>query len=325
MNDGSPDNSILILEKYAKFDSRIKIVSRLNGGLSAARNTGLEHASGQYIGFFDSDDWCRPDMYEKLQELIEQFDVDFSMCAIMPFDDIKQSEEPGYLKEYFSLGMFSSELANKKLAKDEIDLFNFTLSAWNKLYKREYLEKNYLRFQEGVLYEDVPFFIDNYFVMNSFAFTHERLYYYRINRDGSIMSDMNKGREDNLKFLAYWYKRLKKDDAFLKNELFYWQYAMEKMEWVCKQLSVDNAENFYCKMRNFIFERPLSKENEGKSLFVGMKLELYKRYPNYKDFKNALENGIRYKKIFRIKFKKGKIRYYLGKICLHKKKCPHMK
>ena len=70
VNDGSPDNSAAILEKYAKKDARIKVVSRPNGGLSAARNTGLENACGEYIYFLDSDDYIHPQLLEILYKKI---------------------------------------------------------------------------------------------------------------------------------------------------------------------------------------------------------------------------------------------------------------
>ena len=66
INDGSPDNSLKILEEYAKKDSRIKIINQKNAGPSVARNNGMSAASGEYIGFVDSDDWIDLDFYEKL-------------------------------------------------------------------------------------------------------------------------------------------------------------------------------------------------------------------------------------------------------------------
>ena len=66
VNDGSTDGSLAICEEYAKNDDRIKIITRKNGGLSAARNTGLDNATSEYIGFIDSDDWVDTNFFENL-------------------------------------------------------------------------------------------------------------------------------------------------------------------------------------------------------------------------------------------------------------------
>ena len=81
INDGSTDESRFILEEYAKKDIRIKVHNKENGGLVAARKTGLELATGEYIGFVDSDDWIEPDMYEKLYNLASQYNADLITCG----------------------------------------------------------------------------------------------------------------------------------------------------------------------------------------------------------------------------------------------------
>ena len=82
VNDGSPDNSDKILLEYAKKDPRIKIITQENGGLSAARNTGLKNISGEYVSFIDSDDWIDSDYYEQLLKLVEENDADIAMAGM---------------------------------------------------------------------------------------------------------------------------------------------------------------------------------------------------------------------------------------------------
>ena len=81
VDDGSPDNSPSICDSYARNDNRIKVIHKTNGGLSAARNTGLKYAMGDFISFIDSDDYIEPKMYEILFNLITKFDSDISMCG----------------------------------------------------------------------------------------------------------------------------------------------------------------------------------------------------------------------------------------------------
>ena len=72
VNDGSSDDSGRICEEYAKKDTRIQVIHQKNGGLSSARNAGLDVSSGQYVGFVDSDDWIEPEMYEEMLALMER-------------------------------------------------------------------------------------------------------------------------------------------------------------------------------------------------------------------------------------------------------------
>ena len=83
VNDGSTDSSPEKLEEFAKKDSRIKIINQENGGLSAARNTGIEAATGEYIGFVDSDDYVDLDFYEKLYNAATSHNADISCTSII--------------------------------------------------------------------------------------------------------------------------------------------------------------------------------------------------------------------------------------------------
>ncbi len=87
VNDGSTDNSLEILESYAKKDSRIKVFTIENSGNSIARNYGIKIAKGKYVGFVDSDDYINETMFEKLYNSCEQNDLDLAICKISLFDD----------------------------------------------------------------------------------------------------------------------------------------------------------------------------------------------------------------------------------------------
>lgn len=82
VDDGSPDNCPEICDEWAQKDNRIKVIHKENGGLSDARNAGLSAATGEYIGFIDSDDWIAPEMYERLLLSIKNDSTDISACAI---------------------------------------------------------------------------------------------------------------------------------------------------------------------------------------------------------------------------------------------------
>ena len=81
VDDGSTDHSPAICDEFAEQDERIKVIHKRNGGLSDARNAGLDVATGEYIGFVDGDDWVDEDMYETLYHLIYEHQADISICT----------------------------------------------------------------------------------------------------------------------------------------------------------------------------------------------------------------------------------------------------
>ena len=83
VDDGSPDNCPAMCDEWAQKDSRIKVIHKKNGGLSSARNAGLDACTGDYIGFVDSDDWIEPDMYEYLLNIGMKNNADVSRCEFV--------------------------------------------------------------------------------------------------------------------------------------------------------------------------------------------------------------------------------------------------
>tara|TARA_Y100000590_G_scaffold270884_1_gene304179 strand:+ start:2505 stop:3401 length:897 start_codon:yes stop_codon:yes gene_type:complete len=148
VNDGSPDNSLEILEKYSKKDNRVKVITQKNKGLSGARNTGIENATGEYICFLDSDDVIHPQYLEILLENADKQTiskcsfVDFSYDKELKFNNI--TKVSGIIKNAFK---FYSSVDDVKL------------SAWGKMYHKDIIA-NY-RFNEKCFFsEDVLFHTD---------------------------------------------------------------------------------------------------------------------------------------------------------------------
>lgn len=153
VNDGSPDNSESIAQEFSNKDSRIKVVSKPNGGLSDARNFGLKLATGKYIHFFDSDDWIEPDFYKNMLNEIHQSNFDFIVG--------------GYTVDYFTDEIRTNSKVFRSLAKTYGQLFSYEESlkvgeyinyAWNKIFLREFLIKNNLEYEYGLYkIEDAEF------------------------------------------------------------------------------------------------------------------------------------------------------------------------
>lgn len=181
VDDGSTDNSGKICDIYEKKDTRIKVIHKNNGGLSSARNAGLDIACGKYIGFVDSDDSIHPKMYEVLYNLIKNHKSDISCCNYKCTYDIscKEHEELN-LNEVIE--MSNIEAIEKLYDKD---LGVRLVVAWNKLYNKCLFDN--IRYKVGRLHEDE--FMAHRILYNSKKITYvdNELYYY-LQRDGSIMS-----------------------------------------------------------------------------------------------------------------------------------------
>lgn len=144
INDGSTDNSLEILEQYRNKDERIKVISQENGGISAARNKGIELASGDYISFIDSDDYVDNNFYEKLYDAIERNGADIAAATILRK---KQTYEKVRVK-------YDEEKIYETLAdKIKICAIPKCCYIWNKLYKTSLVKEN--PFKNGVFYEDI--------------------------------------------------------------------------------------------------------------------------------------------------------------------------
>ena len=181
VDDGSTDSCPQICDEYARIDSRIQVIHKKNGGLSSARNAGLDVASGEYIAFVDGDDYIHPEMLENLYYALEDTGADMSACNLRYVDE---AERP--LEEY----------PDHVIRKETIDvdgIFHRSLEAygyyyivvWNKLYKK-YLWDSY-RFQEGKIHEDEFAFHNIVRQCGKIACIPDVGYYY-VQHEGSIMA-----------------------------------------------------------------------------------------------------------------------------------------
>ena len=132
VDDGSPDNCGKICDEYSKKDNRIKVIHKENGGVSSARNVGLDLATGDYIGFVDSDDWIETDMYEYLLNICIKFNCQVSRCNYIECNDYNKT----YKKEQEKISIFEND-------DIIIDLVTGNWNEgvlWNKLYKKSLLQ-----------------------------------------------------------------------------------------------------------------------------------------------------------------------------------------
>ncbi|HHV10177.1 MAG TPA: glycosyltransferase family 2 protein [Clostridiales bacterium] len=182
VDDGSPDRCPEICDELSRRDDRIIVLHQLNRGLSGARNSGLEIAKGEYIGFVDSDDFIHPRMYEILYQYIKETDSMLAVCNYIPVDE----HDPG-------LGNLDVERPDYKLYDAEALLckmydpgYYYIVMAWNKLYRRELFDG--LRYAEGKIHED-EFAVHRVLAGCDRILVVQAALYFYYRRPGSIMGE----------------------------------------------------------------------------------------------------------------------------------------
>ncbi len=177
VDDGSPDYCGSICDTYATMDTRIKVIHKENGGLSSARNAGIEIAKGEYLGFVDSDDWIEPHMYETLLTLAQKHDVKLVCGGRYDFSSRTGRKTIGLCPEREEV-ITGMELLGRTFLWDNCDS-----AAWDKLYHRSLFEK--IRYPLGQISEDVAIFYKLAELVEKVAMCPKPLYNY-YHRPGSI-------------------------------------------------------------------------------------------------------------------------------------------
>lgn len=185
VNDGSTDKSGTLCDAYACRDSRIKVLHKENGGLSSARNAGMDIAKGDYIMFLDSDDyWESITLIEDLVTvLISNSTIGILQFAVSEFND---GETP-LLNRNTSNSLKC--IKTKDIIYGELD-YGYNTLAWNKIYKSEFI--NFLRFPEGVWYEDEYFSLDTLTIVDAVWIDQSIGFYCYRQRNNSIMDATRK-------------------------------------------------------------------------------------------------------------------------------------
>ena len=188
VNDGSTDNSAQILSEYSNRDSRIKMITKPNGGLFSARHVGMVSAAGEYLLFVDSDDWIEKTLVEKTLNKITETGADVVIFGAYSVKGKSVS------KGMYSVNKIPAKFKERILSlKDyENNLFAFPPTAWCKLYRRKFVEDNNIRFQEIKDGEDQLFYLHTMLTAKSVYILDENFYYYVKNRAGAITSDTRK-------------------------------------------------------------------------------------------------------------------------------------
>lgn len=256
VNDGSTDNSKKIIEIYKeKYKNKIKYLEKTNGGLSDARNFGIPHATGEYIAFLDSDDYVELDTYEKMYNKAKEENADMVECDFIWEYPNKTKIDTGII------------YTNKK------EMLTYArVVAWNKLIKRDLLEKYKIEFPKGLRYEDVEFFYKMVPYYNKVSFVKEPLIHY-IQRKSSISKVQNERTKEIFEVL---------DNVieYYKNKNLYSEYK-DELEYTYTRLLLCSS----------LFRMVKIKDKKVKKELLNTTwTNLNKKFPNWKKNKILKEN-----------------------------------
>lgn len=240
VDDGSTDNSLEICKKYEAMDNRIKVIHKENGGLSTARNAGLDAATGDYYSFVDSDDYISTRFYEIMLNVALEHSADIVECDYnkIPFEDVTPENRDSFLdvKENRQVSIINNEQALLELFSDDLHLYIKTVVSWSKLYKKE--TYNNIRFPVSKLNEDE---FTTYRVLHNckkIATIDDVLYGY-IKRPNSIMS------------ATLSLKRLDVLDAFDGCIEYFHNHALYELEYRARARFLENTIELAVKMPRF--------------------------------------------------------------------------
>lgn len=177
IDDGSTDKTLSIIEEFREVDSRIKTIIQKNKRQGAARNAGMKIANGEYIGFIDSDDWVDLNFFEELYKAAKKYDSDIALATNIRIGNGKTKKRLNITEE-----QFVTDLQNK------IDISHQAKNPCptNKIYRREFLEKNQIIWPEGVYCEDKLFTIQALYYANGLVTVPGINYYYFRNPTSTV-------------------------------------------------------------------------------------------------------------------------------------------
>lgn len=191
VNDGSKDSSLAIMKEYASHDERIRIIDKPNGGYGHAMNVGIAHATGEYIGIVEPDDYIKPTMYEALHNAAVANDLDFvrsnyARLTTNPdgtenLQEVKVCNKP----EYYGCVLNPQE---------NVDLFNIRMENWTGIYKRSFVTDNGIAFNEspGAGFQDNGFWFQTYCYAKRIMIIDQPFYCYRVDNEASSINQTDK-------------------------------------------------------------------------------------------------------------------------------------
>ena len=244
VDDGSPDSCPDICDAWKEKDDRIKVIHKKNGGLSDARNAGMQIMAGTYISYIDSDDWVANDMYEKMMYAIKKNDADICECQFEKTAGIVKSNKE---QQTDKVTILKKEEALKAVVEEKINPV-----VWNKRYKREIVDQLY--FEKGKYNEDEFWTYQVLGNARKVIYTNKVLYAYR-QQENSVMHSLNAVQ----RFQAL-------------------EAKLQRHEYICKYMPVLKKESICNIWVTCLYQGQLLLINSNKDIWKEL-TEILKKYP----------------------------------------------
>lgn len=275
IDDGSNDDSGKICDEYALIDSRIKVIHKENGGLSDARNYGINEHKGKYITFIDSDDYVEPTYIETLYNAIKKYDADIAICSYQCI-----YENGTILKQRENMKC----LLNPEETLEEI-LYqtNFNVSAWAKLYKDELFKEN--RYPKGKIFEDAYTTYKLILASKKISVDLKIEYNYMIRENSILTSKFSEKKlllinayeemgKEILKHYPNLEKSVKRSQVYANistlRQMIYIDNRMKNKEKEIQKFVRQNS-------RYVIFNKKSSKRDKIATILISISIELFKK------------------------------------------------
>ena len=272
IDDGSTDESYDILEEYKSKDTRVKVIHKSNKGTGAARNDGLKLAKGECIGFVDPDDWVKPNMYERLYKEIKEKNLDIIMCMPDGYDERNKKNAPF---PYFIDENFKNIIDDRIFNWQDLSPFKYPMCVWNKLYTKKLFDENNIEFAEGLDFEDHKVIFGTLLTAKRMFFIREKLYVYRFNREGSVLSDNNRRLIDHIEIFNIVENLMKQTNTFDALKMDFLTYKIHNLLYYYSMIKDEYKKEYYWEMLKSLKNTDLTSEEYNI---------LSEKYPDIKDF-----------------------------------------
>lgn len=259
INYGSTDDSLKILEQYAIFDPRIKIVNQEHKGIACAKNKGIELAQGEFITFIDTTDRISPLMYERLYHNAKNRKSDVVYCNLIWYNTISH--------KYFAYNNGFSDFLEQRykntgFCENEVEpaiFFEIPCPCWNKIYLCEFIKSKNIKFIEDHVMEDIPFFAQVFLKAQRISFDKNKYYIYRTNKKPSLIQYSEKDYDDIFFMLNATKNIFLENNKWNKYKTLWLLYEAKTLLVQLKDMDDSLKEEYYNKIKRHFEEKDFNE------------------------------------------------------------------
>lgn len=322
VDDGSTDNSIKILNDFQQKDSRIKIISKQNTGYGHTMNIGIENATGEYIGFVESDDFIEKNMFKFLYNKAKKYNLDIARSDFFEFTEKKTN---------YIFSVKNKSYYNKILTpNDDFYIFDFRMNTWASIYKTTFIKENNIKHNEspGASFQDAGFWFQSYMKCNRLMIFNKAFYHYRQDNINSSINSKEKSEciINEFKFIKTKIDEIKNNskilNIFYRQKYFHYLHNFYRIKPVLRKDFINIFSNEFNKvnldklhLNEFEYSNlSLIKNNSYEFLELNKEKSLKEYYENIDNFsktKNIIKKLILTFKIYGIK---GLIKKFKSKL-----------